>query len=123
MPSPVSSISHTSLSPSATAPPLTPPQPSTTRPMTPRILRRTTSSPWESDASNLQWVTAQEMSDRALVRSSSGSDAGEGGGKSVRRERIAERACEVMGPVVRGDRISDRKGATSDVKRGSSVAV
>jgi hypothetical protein len=56
-----------------------------------------------------------------LLEEDEGEVDGEGEGKMERRERMDVRACEVMGPVVEGDLMRERKGETI-AERGGKAA-
>ena len=71
------------------------------------ILRRTTSSPDESLASNLQWDTALLNSVRALSKPTEFAVIR----PETKKTCKAERAVEVMGPVDSGERMIEKKGA------------
>lgn len=71
------------------------------------ILRRTTSSPDESLASNLQWETVLLNSVNALSNPTEFAVMRPEANKLCK----AERAVEVMGPVDSGERMIAKKGA------------
>lgn len=75
--------------------------------MTVMILRRTTSSPDESLASNLQCDTVLLNSVRALSKPTEFTVIR----PETKKTCKAERAVEVIGPVDSGERIIEKKGA------------
>src|SRR6266478_349917 len=98
----VSNISQTSMSPSRV--PHTPHMQSS---MTVSIRSNTTSSPEESLASNLQWETDELTAARAT--STDGSLFKKR--PQEKKECRADRAADVIGPVDKGERMMERKGA------------
>jgi hypothetical protein len=80
--------------------------------MTVSIRSNTTSSPEESLASNLQWETEELTATRATSTDVSLFKKR----PQEKKECRAERAADVMGPVDRGERMMERKGAIISVR-------
>lgn len=110
----VSNISQISMSPSRL-----PQLPHMQSSMTVNIRSSTTSSPEESLASNLQC----EMAELTVARATSTDGSFFRKRPQVKKECRAERAADVMGPVDRGERMIERKGARISVRDIDEISI